>query len=105
MPPDDDLRRGLAVLLGERVDRRVAEDAPALAADGAPRLGGDLVLTVVGALLPLREVRVQLDLVQRGHRLALCGQPAQVRGGEVADADRAPPPVAVDLLERVPGLD
>jgi hypothetical protein len=54
----------------------------------APRLGRDGVLAVVGAQLGLRQPRVHLDLVDRGHRPGLLREPLQVRDLEVGHADR-----------------
>jgi len=39
--------------------------------------------------LALAQRGVQLDLVERGQRVGLAGQPTQVFDGEVGDADRA----------------
>ncbi|OUE16297.1 hypothetical protein CMMCA002_09085 [Clavibacter michiganensis subsp. michiganensis] len=53
----------------------------------------------------LLERRVHLDLVHRGHDVALGGQLLQVLREEVGDADRADEALGVQRLEGLPGLD
>ena len=53
----------------------------------------------------LVEIRVHLDLVDRRHDGALRGQPVEVVGLEVGDADGSRPAARVDLLHRLPRLD
>jgi hypothetical protein len=53
----------------------------------------------------LREVRVQLDLVDRGHDVGPVGQPAEVLRVEVRDADCARPPVGEERLGGSVGAD
>jgi carbonic anhydrase/acetyltransferase-like protein (isoleucine patch superfamily) len=73
VPADHHLRRGLAVGGGDRSDGRVVEGAgpgTAVAGDAAdrrPGLGEDAVAGVRGLHGRLGEVRVHLDLVDRGH--------------------------------------
>jgi hypothetical protein len=70
MPAQHDLRRCLAVRLGDLADDRVLQGAGVAAvaverdpADGRPRLGEDAVLGAEGLDLALLVVRVYLDLV------------------------------------------
>jgi len=51
--------------------------------DRRPRLGADAVLGVVFPHLSLGEQRVELDLVDRGDRVGLLGQPVEVGDREV----------------------
>src|SRR5262249_28272663 len=51
------------------------------------------------------EIRVNLDLVDRGHRGGLGGQPFQVRDLEVGNPDAAGTAVGLELLQRAPGGD
>jgi hypothetical protein len=48
---------------------------------------------------------MHLDLVDRRDDIGLALQPAQVVDLEVGDPDRAGPPLAVELLQRLPGGD
>ena len=48
---------------------------------------------------------MQLDLVDGGHVSVSCDQALEVLDVEVGDADRAGAPLALELLERLPGLD
>ena len=54
---------------------------------------------VRGLHVRLGEVRVHLDLVHRGDHRGLLQQGVQVPGHEVADADRAHPPVGEQGLQ------
>ena len=85
-------------------DHGVGEQLAALA-ERRPGLGEDAVLRVELAQFGLLQVRVQLDLVDRGHDTGLVDQPPQVRGLEVRDADRADPALLPQLHERLPGVD
>ena len=67
--------------------------------DWRPRLGGDPVLSVVGAYCLIGEVGVHVDLVYHRHHVGLCDQLLQVLDLEVRYADRASPTVALDFLE------
>src|ERR687887_1260482 len=48
------------------------------------------------------EVRMELDLVDRGHDITFGRQAFQMVDLEVRDSDRAGPAVAVELLHRLP---
>src|SRR6187200_679756 len=95
VPAQDGLRRGLAVLGSELGDDRIGQRAAGLigaghvdedAAEWRPRLGNDAQLGVRLAQRGLREVRVQLDLVDRRHDVGAVGQPPEVLRAEVRDA-------------------
>src|SRR5215204_5852087 len=101
VPPQDDLRRRLADLVGGLGDGGILEH-PAMR-DGRPRLGGDPVLPVVLAHRVVGEVGVYLYLVHRRHRIGLGGQLLQVLDLEVRHPDRAGAAVAVEVFERPPG--
>jgi len=103
VPAQHNLSRGHAVTFSEASDGGVGQDCALR--QRAPRLGRDAVLGVQRAQLSLREVRVQLDLVDGGYRAGLGDQPPQVFGGEVGDPDRADPAVRGQLLQCPPGLD
>ncbi len=103
MPAQHHLGRGAAVLGGDGQQGGLGQQVLALA-QRAPRLGGDAVLGVQGAQLGLREVGVQLDLVERRLHLGLLEQQLQVRHPEVRDADRADPALGVQLLEGAPDV-
>src|SRR6201996_7979637 len=62
------------------------------------------MLSAEGAHLILSQVRMHLDLVDRGDNLGLTVQPPQVMGLEVGHADGPGPAFAVELLQRPPGL-
>jgi MmyB-like transcription regulator ligand binding domain len=110
VPAEHHLSRGLAVARGDRGDDRVVEGAgpdPAVAGDAAdrrPGLGADAVDGVRGLHGRLGEVRVHLDLVDRGDHRRLRQQHFQVPGHEVADADRPHPPVGEQGLQCAIGL-
>ena len=89
--------------VGDLPDDRVVEH-PALS-DRRPCLGRDAVLVAVGADLVVGEVRVDLDLVDRGHGVGFLGQPVQMRRLEVRHADAAGATVPRELLEDLPGGD
>ena len=78
-----------------------------LAAPGerAPALGADAVLGVERAQRVLREVRVQLHLVDRGRDPGLVDELGEHRLGEVRDADRADEPALARLDHAAPGVD
>lgn len=63
------------------------------AADRRPRLREDPVLLAEGLDVGLGEVRVLLDLVDRGDDRGVVQQPGEVVDHEVADPDRANLPV------------
>src|ERR671919_697721 len=63
VPPQDDLRRGFADLVGDLGDGGVIEHLALR--DRRPRLGSDLVLPAVLAPRVVGEVGVSLDLVYR----------------------------------------
>src|ERR1700742_1807289 len=93
VPADHDLGRSLAVGGGDRDDGGIVEGAfpaPAVAGDAAdrgPGLGEDPACGVGGQHGRLGEVRVHLDLVDRGNDGRLLQQGVEVPGHEVADAD------------------
>ena len=112
VPAQHDLGRGLVVGLGDVGDGGVLEGAGVAAlavegdaADGGPGLGEDAVLGVGGTDLGLREVRVHLDLVDRGHDAGVLQQLVEVVGHEVGDADGPHAAVLEQLLEGAVGLD
>src|SRR5215210_47414 len=100
VPPQDDLGRRLADLIGGLGDGRLVEHLALR--DRRPRLGGDSVLSTIATQRVVGEVGVYLNLVHRRHRVGLGGQPLQVLDLEVRHADRAGAAVAVKLLERPP---
>src|SRR3954471_7135854 len=104
VPAQHDLRGGLVVFLRDAGHDRIVEQ-PVAAPERAPRLGDDAVPVVELARLLLREPRVQLDLVDRGHHRRLAEQALEVRHGEVRHPDRAHPPVGIEPLERSPRVD
>ena len=55
------------------------------------------------AQLVVEQVRVQLDLVDRGHDVGLGRSRCELLDREVRDADRARAAVALELLKRLPG--
>ena len=69
------------------------------ATDRRPRLGEDAVLGAELLHLALREVRVHLDLVHRGHHRRGVQQRGQVIDHEVADPDRTDLTVGQQLLQ------
>ena len=74
-------------------------------AERRPGLDRDLVLGAEAAHVVLGQVRVHLDLVDRRDDVALAVQPPQVVGLEVGDADGPGAPLAVELLQGLPGRD
>src|SRR5687768_4879717 len=66
VPPQNDLGRAAADFAGDLRDHRVVEHAAL--GDRRPRLGHDPDRLPVGADLVVEEVRMQLDLVDRGNR-------------------------------------
>ena len=103
VPADDRLRDRLAVLLGDRAERRVVEQ-PA-AAERAPALDGDAVAGVELALVALLEARMQLDLVDHRRHAGLADDALEVVLVEVRDADRADAARLPELDQRLPRLD
>lgn len=98
VPAQHHLGGGPAVLGGELGDRRVLQQALALA-QRRPGLGRDAVPGVEGTGLRLLELRVQLDLVDGRDDGGLAQQPLQMGGLEVGDADRPGAAVREDPLE------
>src|SRR5450756_1875436 len=72
---------------GDSADRRVVEEVAA--AHRTPALCGDALGPVVVEHRSLGEVRVQLDLVDRGQDAGLGFETVDLRGGEVRDPDGA----------------
>ena len=101
VPAQDDLGGRPAEPLGDVHDHRVVEHAAL--GDRRPRLGDDAVLAAVVVDLRVDQVRVQLDLVDRGDDVALGREALEVGDLEVRDADRAGPAVRLELLEHLPG--
>ena len=102
------------MLRGDRADGRVVESAHAVvaeagvegdAADGRPRLRDDPVARVRLLQLALLEVRVHLDLVDRGHDRGGVEEPVEVLGHEVADPDRADAALGEQRFERPVRVD
>jgi hypothetical protein len=75
------------------------------AADRRPRLGEDAVLDAEGLDVRLGEVRMLLDLVDRGDDRGPVEQSGEVVDHEVADADGADLAVGQERLERSVGLE
>src|SRR5215469_10967234 len=102
VPAQDNLSRGLAGSLGDGLYGRVAEDTSP--PQRSPALDRDLMFGAEGAHLVLGQVRVLLDLIDRRDDVGLAVQPPQVMGLEVGDPDGPGPALAVELLQRPPGL-
>src|SRR5581483_6399047 len=100
VPAEDDLRDRFADALGDLGQRRVTEHFALC--DRRPRLADDPVRPAVLVDFPVLEVRVELDLVHRGHHVRFGGEALEMRNLEVRDADRSRPAVALELLERLP---
>lgn len=60
---------------------------------------------MVSSELVLLEVRMQLDLVDRGRHAALVQDARELGAGEVRDADRPQPSMSAQIGQRAPGLD
>src|SRR6478735_6320590 len=112
VPTQHHLRRGLAVYGGDLADLRIVERrraaVTAIAGDATHRRPGlrqNPVLGVRLLRLGLGEVRVDLDLVDRGDDRRPLQQRREVFGHEVADPDRAYPPVRQQRLQRLVGAD
>ena len=104
MPAQDDLGRGPLVARGDGRDHGVGEEVAALA-DGAPRLGDDAALGVVGAHGLARHPGVQLDLVDvRGHAGGV-DDPLGVLGLEVGQAHGAHQPGLHQVDQALEGVD
>ncbi len=100
-PPQADLGRRLAVVLGDGgEDGVVQHPAPA---QGAPGLHQDTVVPAEGQGLPLLAAGVELDLVHHGGHLSL-QQGLQVVGAEVGHADGPDLPRLVELCHGPPGV-
>jgi len=63
------------------------------------------VLDAVGPDRVVGEIRMHLDLVDRGHRLRLAGEFLEVMDLEVGHPNAAGPAVGLELLQRLPGGD
>lgn len=73
-------------------------------ADRRPSLGEDAVLGTEVLHLSLREVGVDLDLVDRRHHRRAVGQPAEVVDHEITDPDGPDLAVSKQRLQRPVGL-
>ena len=69
-------------------DRPGSQGSAAAEPQGTPALGLDAELTVQGTCPLLREVRVQLDLVDGGHHAGRVDDVLKVVGVEVRHTDR-----------------
>ena len=103
VPAQHHLGRMYAEGLGDPDHHRVTEHRAAC--DGRPALGDDVVFGAVGADLIVGEVRMHLDLIDRGDGLGLPGQFLQVVETEVRHANAACPAVGFELLQGLPGGD
>lgn len=74
------------------------------ATERTPRLGEDSVLTVIGELLVLREVRMHLDLVDDRADAGLALDALEVLGKEVRDPDLSHDSALLSLHQRLPRL-
>src|SRR5450756_2735745 len=88
---------------GDSADRRVVEEVAA--AHRTPALCGDALGPVVVEHRSLGEVRVQLDLVDRGQDAGLGFETVDLRGGEVRDPDGANHALALEPDHGAPRLD
>ena len=88
MPRQNDLRRGCAVTLGNLSQHGVLQQVAAVT-QWAPRLGHDAVLGVHGAQRLLREVGVQLNLVDGRNHAGLLDDLAQLLLGEIRNTNGA----------------
>src|SRR5665647_226701 len=88
---------------GDSADRRVVEEVAA--AQRTPALCGDALGPVVVEHRSLGEVRVQLDLVDRGQDAGLGFETVDLRGGEVRDPDGANHALALEPDHGAPRLD
>ena len=104
VPPEHHLSRRLAVPVADLGEHGVVEQVGA-AADRRPALRDDVVALVGGTLLDLREVGVQLDLVDGGRHAGLRDEAGEVLGEEVGDADRRRQSFVAELDHGLPGLD
>ena len=115
-PPEQDLGRGLAVLLSNGLDSLVVEQQRGVLSllhvqfderQGAERRirrdGHAVALRELDERL-LRQVRVVLDLQRGGLHLGVAEQVQQQRALEVGDADAAGEALLLDGLERAPRL-
>ncbi len=99
MPPNQYLRGGFPMSVGDGGDRWVLQQRPLR--QWAPRLGGDTQLSVHFAQLPLRQQRMQLDLVDGRNDAGGVDQDPQMFRLEVAHPDRRDPPLVVQVCERL----
>ena len=104
VPAQDEPRRGHAHVGGESDDRRVFDDAP-LAPQRTPGLGEHADLCVIGQRGGLREVGVQLDLVDTRVLAGLGVHAVEVFGQEVAHADGADQAAVAGVQQGLEGLD
>src|SRR5580704_8278362 len=96
VPAQDYLGWRLAVPAGDVVDGGIPKGVAA--GDRGPGFYCDLVLGAEAAHIILRQVGVDLDLVDGRGDLAFLMDPPQMMRLEVGDADRTRAPVAVELL-------
>ncbi len=104
MPTQHDLRRR-TVLASRHLDDLGVLQQPLALTERTPRLGADPMRVVERTKLLLRELGVQLDLVDRRRYVRFGEESLQVRDLEVGHADRAHPPVRQQPLEGPPGFD
>src|SRR5690606_20253456 len=102
VPGEDDLRGGAPVGVGDLLDGSFLQDAAA--GQWGPRLGGDVLLAVVGAFFGAGLSGVELDLVDRRWGVGVLQQFVQLGGGEVGDSDGPDFAVGVELLQGPPGF-
>ena len=103
VPAQHYLRRRLANLVSQLRDGGLTKHLALR--DRRPRLNGDPVLPAVGTYRVVGEIRMDLDLVHRGHQIGVGCQSLQVLNREVRYPNRAGAAIAVELLERLPGRD
>ena len=103
MPADDDLRRRFPMLGGDLDKRGLAQQtAPA---KRAPGFRSDPLLVVKRAQGLLLKARMELDLVYCGRDARFAYDPFEMIVIEIRDADRANPPILLQMNQRLPAFD
>ena len=103
MPRQHNLRGGYAVALRNLSQHGVLQQVTTVT-QRAPRLGRDAVLGVNGAQCLLREIGVQLNLVDNRNHAGLLDNLAQLLLGEVRNTNGTDLTLLLQLNQRTPGI-
>jgi hypothetical protein len=103
MPPNQHQGGCSARAFGDGGDFRVGEQRSL--GQRCPSSGGDAALGVHLAQLPLRQPRMQLDLVDGRNDAGGIDEDREVLGLEVADSDGPDPTLIAQVRERLEGVD